>query len=273
MTDRYAVVGNPIQHSRSPRIHQLFAEQTGQDMSYDAILIEPGNFRRDVEAFFQQGGKGLNVTLPFKTEAWEFAGRLSPQAREAGAVNTLSLEADGLVSGHNTDGVGLVRDLTQRLNLKLEGIRILVLGAGGAVRGVLGPLLAQQPEQMVVCNRTRSRAEQLARAFSRQGAISAQPLEQLQGCYDLVINGTSASLQGQVIELPGNLLGKNSLAYDMVYSSNPTPFMQWAESQDAATSDGLGMLVAQAAESFRLWRGESPNFVNVVETLRAEMVN
>lgn len=273
MTDRYAVVGNPIAHSKSPRIHQLFAEQFGHDLIYEARLVEPGQFERFAAEFFRGGGCGLNVTLPFKTDAWQFASRLSADAREAGAVNTLVRESDEVISGHNTDGVGLVRDLTERLNIELNGARILVLGAGGAVRGILGPLLAATPVELVIANRTFLKAEQLAKAFARSGNIVSTPLDQLSGQFDLVINGTSASLSNQAIALPAGLVSESSMAYDMVYSAQATPFMQWALNAGAVASDGLGMLVAQAAESFRLWRGESPFFVKVVETLRAEMIN
>lgn len=273
MTDRYMVVGNPIAQSRSPRIHSLFAEQSGEDIFYDSMLVEPEEFDQVAGEFFSSGGKGMNITAPFKQDAYRFAQRLSTGARTAGAVNTLSRESTGEIVGHNTDGVGLVADLV-RQQQPVNDQKILVLGAGGAVRGVLEPLLNMAPAKLVIANRTYDKAEQLAKGYAGYGSIEACPIDQLTAeCFDLVINGTSASLAGQTIELPREILGNACFCYDMVYSSEPTAFMNWAAEAGARTSDGLGMLVGQAAESFRIWRGVSVDIVKVIATLRAEMLN
>jgi len=267
------VVGNPIAQSRSPRIHRLFAEQSGEDISYDSKLVERGEFDWVAEDFFASGGKGINITAPFKQDAYRFAHRLSSGARTAGAVNTLAIEAEGEVVGHNTDGVGLVADL-MRQDQPLKDQKILILGAGGAVRGVLEPLLKTRPTKLVIANRTHEKALQLAKGFAGYGSIEACPMDKLgsQG-FDLIINGTSASLAGQAIALPREILADNSFCYDMVYACEPTAFMQWAADSGAKSSDGLGMLVGQAAESFRIWRGVSVDIVKVIATLRAEMLN
>ncbi|SCZ64311.1 shikimate dehydrogenase [Thiohalomonas denitrificans] len=270
--DAYAVMGNPIAHSKSPRIHALFAEQTGQRLTYTAILVEPGGFDQAVGNFQANGGKGLNVTVPFKQEAWRLVDRRSPRAERAGAVNTVTLHEDGSRSGDNTDGIGLVNDLS-RLGVTLTGCRVLILGAGGAVRGVLEPLLDQGPAELWIANRTVARAEELASAFASMGTVNGCGFDDLKGRqFDVIINGTAASLQGEVPPLPDTVLGKDGACYDMMYAARPTAFIQWARRHGAtAAHDGLGMLVAQAAESFFIWRGVRPETGPVIEALRREL--
>ncbi|HEX6591294.1 MAG TPA: shikimate dehydrogenase [Moraxellaceae bacterium] len=270
--DRYCVFGNPVAHSKSPLIHREFARQTGQPVSYEARLAPLDGFAAALAAFWQEGGRGCNVTVPFKEEAWRLAAVRSQRAEKAGAVNTLLLGKDGRVYADNTDGVGLVRDLTQNAGLPLAGRRVLVLGAGGAVRGVLGPLLAQSPAALVVANRTVEKARLLAQLFADEGAVTAAAPADLAGqSFDLVINGTSASLQGELPPLPAGLFATGALAYDMMYGAHPTVFLQWAAQQQAATRDGLGMLVEQAAEAFFLWRQQRPQTANLLAELRRQL--
>ena len=271
--DRYAVMGNPIAHSKSPDIHARFATQTGQDIEYTAILVEPGGFPQAVGNFQASGGKGLNVTVPFKHEAWKLADQLTERARLAGAVNTLKFEADGSVQGDNTDGIGLVRDIRDHHGIPLQGSSILLLGAGGAARGVLEPLLAEQPKQLVIANRTEDKAVTLAAEFQHLGKVSGCSLQALAGQqFDLVINATSASLHGDLPPLPDDLLNKDACCYDMMYGAEPTIFMQWAVQHGARKClDGLGMLVGQAAESFALWRGIRPEVDEVILYLRKKL--
>ena len=270
MTDQYAVMGNPIAHSKSPRIHSLFAEQTGQDLEYSAILVEHGGFPDAVAAFVADGGKGLNITVPFKEDAWELAASLSPRAERAGAVNTLLLDTDGNHFGDNTDGAGLVRDLTRNHRCEIAGRRLLLVGAGGAARGVLEPLLAEHPALLVIANRTASKAVELARHFCDLGRVEGCGLDDVDGhVFDLVINATAASLHGEVPALPPGIISPDTWCYDMMYGSEPTAFLHWAaEREAAATMDGLGMLVEQAAESFRLWRKVIPDTAPVIRALR-----
>ncbi|MCR6653089.1 MAG: shikimate dehydrogenase [Cellvibrionaceae bacterium] len=268
--DRYAVVGNPIAHSKSPVIHGLFAEQTGQALTYDKMLVELTSFDEEVAGFFALGGKGLNVTVPFKEQAYRYADELSGRARAAGAVNTLIVQTEGTVWGDNTDGVGLVADLLAQ-GWALAGKRILILGAGGAVRGIVGPLLEQNPQSLVIANRTLEKAAAIAQAFPT-GAIGVSAYTDLQGDFDLIINGTSASLGGELPPLPGGIANANSAAYDLMYGAEPTTFLHWAEEQGVGQrSDGLGMLVEQAAEAFFLWRGVRPETAPVIARLR-EMI-
>lgn len=269
--DRYAVFGNPISHSKSPEIHRAFALQTGQALEYRAQCVAREQFAEAAREFFAQGGLGLNVTVPFKVEAFEFADRCTDRARRAGAVNTLALDEDRSVLGDNTDGAGLVRDLTDNLGWRINGRRVLILGAGGAARGVLEPLLEQQPDLLVIANRTVARGQALARAFADLGDVRACSFEALNGNhYDLIINATSAGLQGELPPLPEHLLNDGGCCYDLVYGDTPTVFMRWAAAHAAwAVSDGLGMLVEQAAESFSLWRGVRPHTRPVIEALRA----
>ncbi|HFD81234.1 MAG TPA: shikimate dehydrogenase [Gammaproteobacteria bacterium] len=269
--DCYAVMGNPIAHSKSPLIHHLFAEQTGQRITYDALCVDTEIFAQAVAAFLIGGGSGLNVTVPFKAEAWEIADELSERARRAGAVNTLMIREDGSLFGDNTDGIGLVRDLTQNLGIALEGRSILLLGAGGAARGVLAPLLEQKPARLVIANRTPGRARELAEEFADLGNVSGCGFDELRGQrFDLVINATSAGLEDQVPPLPEGVIGPQSSCYDLMYGDEPTAFVRHARAQGAAHAfDGLGMLVEQAAESFRIWRGVMPETAPVIDKLRA----
>ncbi len=272
MTDRYAVFGNPIRHSKSPIIHRAFAEQTGQDISYDKQLVDTGSFEAAADGFFASGGKGLNVTVPFKQDAYSYAAKLSPRARRAGSVNTLTLQ-DGIVRGDTTDGVGLVRDIMTNLDWQITGKRVLILGAGGAVRGVLESLLEQQPQHIVIANRTLEKALQLAKGFAEMGYLCGCGLDMLEGQqFDLVINGTSASLAGELPPLPDDLIAAGGYAYDMVYGSETTVFLRWAQQHGVEkVADGLGMLVEQAAESFFIWRGVRPDTAPVIARLRATL--
>ena len=267
MTDQYAVVGNPVAHSKSPQIHAEFARQTGQDIAYARLLAPPDGFNETVEAFRQAGGKGLNVTVPFKEEAFRYARQKTARAEAAGAVNTLKFE-NGEIIGDNTDGAGLVRDLRANLKQELRGKRILLMGAGGAARGVIGPLLAEQPAALMLANRTVEKAEQLVDLFG--GKFGAVSYDALAGqSFDIVINATAASLKGELPPLPDHLFKPGALAYDMMYGAE-TPFMVWARQHGAAEiADGLGMLVEQAAESFFLWRGVRPDTAPVIKLLRA----
>ena len=274
MTDKYAVFGNPIAHSKSPDIHRQFAEQTGQDLSYSKQLVADDGFEAAADAFFAGGGKGLNITVPFKQDAYAYVARTTPRARRAGAVNTLSLQADGTILGDTTDGIGLVSDIINNLGWEVRHKRVLVLGAGGAVRGVLEPLLAQQPQHIVIANRTVDKALQLSKGFAEFGYLLGCGFDMLdEQQFDLIINGTSAGLQGDLPPLPDSLIDANgaTVCYDMLYGAKPTPFMQWAAQRGAKVSDGLGMLVGQAAESFALWRGIRPETAPVIASLRAQL--
>ena len=270
MTDKYAVIGNPIEHSKSPQIHTAFAKQTGQDLAYTRILGEPGNFAANVSEFIADNGKGLNVTVPFKEDAWQLADQRSPRAETAGAVNTLILMEDGLLRGDNTDGVGLVRDLTINHGATLKGSRILLLGAGGASKGVVRPLLDEQPAILTIANRTASKATDLAAELSDLGKVEGCGLDELTGkTFDVIINGTAAGLGGQVPNIPDDILQPGGWTYDMMYASEPTAFVIWGREHGASKAlDGLGMLVEQAAESFYLWRGVRPETAAVIEMLR-----
>jgi shikimate dehydrogenase len=268
MTDRYIVIGHPVAHSLSPGIHAAFARATGQDMSYDRLLAPLDGFAQTVARFRADGGKGANVTVPFKEEAFRLADSLSERARGAGAVNTLRCDAQGLF-GDNTDGAGLVADLGHNLQLEMAGRRILLLGAGGAARGVLQPLLEQQPLGLVIANRTRERAQALAAVSPLLHGCGFDELAAMPA-FDIVINATSASLSGEALPLPDRLFAPGALAYDMMYGKGETAFLAWARRHGAArTADGLGMLVEQAAEAFFLWRGVRPDTAPVLAMLRA----
>jgi shikimate dehydrogenase len=273
MTDRYAIVGHPVAHSKSPQIHALFARETGQDMNYERLLAPLDGFREAIEAFRLSGARGANVTLPFKLDAARYATEVSERARAAGAVNTLRFDADKII-GENTDGVGLCTDLTKNLGVTLAGSRILMIGAGGAARGVIGPLLAAKPKQLAITNRTQSRAEDVAGLFS--GSAGASPialsLQQLPAHrFDLIINATSASLAESLPPVPVSCFDEGAFAYDMMYGIGQTPFLALASSAGAKTADGLGMLVEQAAEAFSIWRGVRPSTAPVINHLRAQL--
>ena len=270
--DHYAVVGNPIAHSKSPWIHAAFARQTGQALVYEALLAPLDDFAGTVVRFGAEGGRGLNVTVPFKLEAFALADRRTPRAEAAGAVNTLAFGADGIL-GDNTDGAGLVRDLAINLGCPLAGRRILLLGAGGATRGVLLPLLDSAPARLCIANRTAHKAVELAQGFAAHASttrIDGYGFEALAGeRFDLVINATAASLSGELPPLPPGLYADGALAYDMMYGRGQTPFLRAALADGAArAADGLGMLVEQAAESFALWRGVRPDSAPVLAELR-----
>ncbi|MEO8407728.1 MAG: shikimate dehydrogenase [Oxalobacteraceae bacterium] len=270
MTDTYAVIGNPIAHSKSPEIHACFALQTGQDIDYRRLLAPPDDFARTVAAFIAAGGKGANVTLPFKREAFALATRLSVRAQAAGAVNTLKFDGD-TIFGDNTDGVGLVADIVRNAGVPLAGRRILLLGAGGAAGGVMLPLLQQAPAELVIANRTAATAAALAQQFVVEGPISARDFTDLTGSFDIVINATAASLAGALPPIPASVFDHASFAYDMMYGKEPTVFMRFAAQHGASVRDGLGMLVEQAAESFLLWRGVRPASALVLAQLRSQL--
>jgi shikimate dehydrogenase len=271
MTDLYAVIGNPVAHSTSPQIHTAFARQTGQEIRYERVLGDLEAFEDDVTEFFGSGGCGLNVTLPFKERAFRMVDALTDRARDAGAVNTLLPRAGGLF-GDNTDGVGLVRDLGCNHLYRLEGARVLLLGAGGAVRGVLQPLLAERPRRLVIANRTATKAIALAEAMPAEHGVLGCGLDQLQGQqFDLIVNGTAAGLAAKVPQIPDDCLAEGGWVYDMLYASQPTAFVAWGHAHGAARAlDGLGMLVEQAAEAFHLWRGVRPDTAPVIAALRSD---
>lgn len=272
MTDLYAVFGNPINHSKSPVIHRQFAEQTNQDMHYTKQLVNEGEFAKAAQEFFAQGGKGLNVTVPFKMDAFDFAQTRTARAERAGAVNTLARLSDGSILGDNTDGIGMIHDM-HNLGWEIQGKRVLILGAGGAVRGILQPLLEENPARVTIANRTLSKAEELAKNFLDLGDLQAKSFAQLTGdVFDIVINGTSASMQGELPPLPKNLLAQGACCYDMMYGAEPTIFLQWAKNNGAAQiADGLGMLIGQAAEAFYVWRRIRPEVVPVITALRRQL--
>lgn len=266
---RYVVIGNPVAHSLSPAIHASFAGQFGEAIEYSTLLAPHGGFTESARAFFSSGGRGANVTLPFKVDAFRFADRTSERAELAGAVNFLDAREGG-VAGDNTDGTGLVNDLTANLGLDLRGRRMLLLGAGGAARGVLAPLLALSPAELVIANRTPERARDLARRFESRGRVRAVALDEIDGRFDLVVNATSTSTQGTTLALSQVAYSRGALAYDMAYGPAARAFLDYARAQGAArVSDGLGMLVEQAAESYCLWRGRRPTTANVLAALRA----
>jgi len=267
--DRYGVMGFPVSHSRSPIIHRLFALQTKQNLQYELLQVAPDKLESSVRQFQSTGGKGLNITLPHKTEVMRLVDDMSERARSAGAINTLSFDDDG-IHGDNTDGVGLMRDLVTNLGLRLEGASILVLGAGGATRGILEPLLGARPGSITVANRTLSRASELADHFSDVGQLKVCSFDDVPTSlpYDLVINATSAGVKGETPPYPEAAIGPKTICYDLSYGLKPTPFSHWAASQGAARSVmGWGMLVEQAAESFHLWRGVRPDTIAVLKQM------
>lgn len=268
--DRYAIIGHPVAHSKSPFIHAAFAAQTGQNLTYERLLAPLDGFASTVRTFVEQGGKGLNVTLPFKLEAHALADSLTERARSAGAVNTLKV-SDGKLLGDNTDGAGLVTDIERNAGVALGGKRILLLGAGGAARGAILPLLTAKPAALTIANRSLEKAAGLAREFAAFATIEVCAFAALQGRFDVVINATSASLGNELPPVPAAIFGPATLAYDMMYGKEPTVFMNFARQQGATTRDGLGMLVEQAAESFYVWRGVRPETAKVFSELRAAL--
>ncbi|MFS2221917.1 shikimate dehydrogenase [Pantoea sp. B65] len=269
--ETFVVFGNPINHSKSPRIHQLFAQQTGVEHPYGRICAPLDGFAASLHQFFAEGGRGANVTLPFKQEAFALADTLTERAALAGAVNTLKKCENGQLLGDNTDGIGLLTDL-QRLKLIETGDRILLIGAGGAARGVILPLLSYGCS-ITMTNRTLSRAEELVDLFRDTGAVDALGLEQLAGQqFDLIINATSSGVAGETPELPAALITADVRCYDMFYQTGATPFLSWCLQQGATRqADGLGMLVGQAAHSFLLWHGILPEITPVMDVLLHEM--
>lgn len=269
-SDRYGVIGHPIEHSKSPVIHRLFAEQTGEDISYDAIDVAPETLSESIRQFADEGMKGLNVTVPHKREVAGLMDVLTERAEQAGAVNTVTLRDSGELEGDNTDGVGLVRDLLDNLGFKITDATILILGAGGATRGIVPPLLAEIPAQLVVANRTPEKAQMLAKDFAGLGNISACSFEDLEDQhFDLILNATSAGLDGDVPPFPSSILGPDTICYDLSYSMRDTPFVAWARTNGSPRAyQGWGMLVEQAAESFLIWRGIRPDTSAVLSRLR-----
>jgi shikimate dehydrogenase len=269
MSDLYAVIGNPIAQSKSPLIHAAFARELGHALNYEAILAPRDGFRAAVEAFRAQGGRGMNVTVPFKLEAYAMATELTERAEQAGAVNTLKFDGDNII-GDNTDGAGLIDDIRERLGCILEGNRVLMLGAGGAARGVMLPLLREHPASVTIANRTVEKARALVRRFEPYGLVDGGDYARLAGRkFDVVINATSASLHNELPPVPPAVFATGALAYDMAYGSGLTRFLTYARDQEASRlADGLGMLVAQAAESFLLWRGVRPSVEPVIAMLR-----
>jgi len=268
MTDRYCVIGNPIAHSKSPAIHAHYAAQQGQDLHYEQCLAPLDGFAATVQRLVAEGYKGANVTVPFKLEAARLATRLAPRAHAAGAVNTLLFEG-GEIVGDNTDGAGLVADIVRNAGVTLEGKRVLLLGAGGAARGAVLPLLDAGPRQIVIANRTLATAETLVAGFAEHaGRLAVSSFADLEGSFDVIVNATSASLDAAVPPVPASVFGPGTLALDMMYGNKPTVFMVFAAGHGATVRDGLGMLVEQAAEAFALWRGQRPATAAVLAALR-----
>lgn len=268
-TDRYGVMGYPVSHSRSPVIHRLFAAQTNQDMQYELLQVAPDKLETAIKQFGRTGGKGLNITVPHKGEVAKLVDSMSDRASVAGAVNTVVFD-NGRLYGDNTDGVGLIRDLTVNHGVKLKGANILILGAGGATRGIVSPLLEAQPGSIVIANRTYPKARSLADHFSTLGPVDACRFEDVRSVpvYDLIINATSAGLKGEIPPYPAEAIQPATFCYDLSYSASPTPFSRWAAAHGAAKSVmGWGMLIEQAAESFYVWRNVRPDTAPVLKQL------
>jgi shikimate dehydrogenase len=270
--DRYALIGHPVSHSWSPFIHGMFARAALQHMQYRLIDAPSDRFRAEAVQFFMDGGKGLNVTIPHKQAAAEFVNDLTPRAEEAGAVNTVSVKPSGELIGDNTDGVGLVTDLEENLQLKLKDLRILILGAGGATRGVVGPILSRRPLLVAIANRTLARATEITERFAAKGSLIASGFDSVEPkAFDLIVNATAANAEGAFPTLPATTVGRRTVCYDMAYAPGETPFTRWAREHGAfATHKGWGMLVEQAAEAFVVWRGIRPATRPVLELLAAK---
>jgi shikimate dehydrogenase len=267
--DQYAVIGHPISHSKSPIIHQLFAQLTGEAITYDALDVPPEKLAESLQKFAYSGGCGLNVTVPHKQQALMLMDDLSDRAKLAGAVNTITVLENGELRGDNTDGIGLITDLRDNLNIELLDSSILILGAGGAARGIVPPLIEQKPAELIIANRTIEKANALANVFIDQGNIAASSYNALEGrVFHLIINATSAGLTGKVPPFPASILRPDTICYDLSYSMNDTPFITWAKQNGCQkTYQGWGMLVEQAAESFNIWRGIRPD----TSTVRAQL--
>ena len=269
MTDHYAVIGNPISHSKSPLIHTEFAKQTGQELDYVTREIPLDDLVGGLKKLLDEGFKGINITVPFKEQVWQQVNNKSEHAMRAGAVNTLIFNKDGTLYGDNTDGIGLCRDLVDNHQIELANKRILLLGAGGAARGVIEPLLSYQPSQLFIANRTANKASDLVILFNDFGTVNGGGFDDISGQFDVIINATAASLQGEVPPLPDDVLADNASCYDMMYSNTDTAFITWAKQHHASKAiDGLGMLVEQAAEAFSIWRGVKPETQAVIAKVR-----
>lgn len=264
------MIGNPIAHSKSPEIHARFAQQTAQHLAYDRVLAPVDGFAQTVRDLIAQGCKGANVTVPFKLEAYALATTLTERAKAAGAVNTLKFDGD-MILGDNTDGIGLVADIVRNAGAVVEGSKVLLLGAGGAARGVILPLLEQRPQQLVIANRTLAKAEELAAQFAAQGPVTANAFDSMCEEFDIVINATSASLSSDLPPIAPEIIGPATFVYDMMYGKEPTVFMHFATERGARVRDGLGMLIEQAAEAFYVWRGVRPDTAAVYAALRAAL--
>lgn len=271
--DRYAVIGHPVAHSKSPFIHARFAAQTREPVEYGSMDVTPGDLEETVRRFFAEGGRGLNITVPHKQSAWDISEWRSDGAERSGAVNTLFVDEQGRLCGHNTDGIGLVRDITENHEGRIAGSRLLLLGAGGAVRGVMPALLHQKPASIHVANRTVAKARELAEHLRGDIPVEAHGYDELSDqAFDLVINGTSAGLRNELPPLPEGLLAEDAWCYDMVYGRGATAFQTWAQQHGAAQAlDGCGMLVEQAAQSFYIWRGVMPSTAAVITALRQNL--
>ena len=268
--NNYAVIGNPIQHSKSPQIHSAFAKQEGVEIHYQRILAEPSTFKSIINQFIEADGVGLNVTVPFKIKAYETCKQLDVFANAAKAVNTISFSSEGIWNGYNTDGIGLITDLKNNKQIRISNKRILILGAGGATRGIVLPLLQEKPSSITIANRTIPKATQLANDFATYGDIEGCGFDNLDNDnFDIVINATSASLSNELPPVPNQIVTANSICYDLAYSDEPTPFLLWAQSQGVTYCfDGIGMLIEQAAESYFIWRGYRPITSSVFTLLR-----
>ncbi len=267
---QFAVFGNPIAHSKSPEIHQAFAEQCGIELSYEKILVGREKFNQFADYFFADGGVGANVTVPFKEDALRFSDVLSDEAKLSGAVNTLS-KKNGVIIGDNTDGIGLVRDIRDNHRQSLCNKKVLIIGAGGAAKGVILPIAKENPQSITIVNRTHTKAEKLAEQFSPYGKVIAAQFSELDSSFDMIINATSVGLSGQKLPLPNDIFTNKTFAYDMMYGATPTIFLQFSKANGAAVTDGLGMLVEQAAQSFEIWHGIKPNTDSVINCIRNQL--